>query len=203
MQHPNYDQFWKERNILPNLKNISAAMTVGGWYDNEDLFGALKTYQYIEKQNPGIFNVLVMGPWFHGGWARRWRLAGHGLLRDEDRDYYREHFELPFFNHFLKDKGDISEIKEVNVFDTGKNEWTSFDSWNPKAGVAETPIYLNAERISSRGYRAVQLVQTNMSLIRCAGCLTRRRSPADYPADFMTEDQRFASHRSGVLDLSN
>ena len=68
--HPNYDQFWKERNILPNLKNIRAAvMTVGGWYDNEDLYGALETYQYIEKQNPGIYNVLVMGPWFHGGWV--------------------------------------------------------------------------------------------------------------------------------------
>jgi putative CocE/NonD family hydrolase len=71
MQHPNYDQFWKERNVFPNLKNIHAAvMTVGGWYDNEDLFGALGVYQNIERLNPGIFNVLVMGPWFHGGWAR-------------------------------------------------------------------------------------------------------------------------------------
>jgi putative CocE/NonD family hydrolase len=69
LQHPNYDQFWKDRDVLPNLKNIHAAvMTVGGWYDDEDLFGALNTYQSIEKQNPGIFNVLVMGPWFHGGW---------------------------------------------------------------------------------------------------------------------------------------
>src|SRR3989440_374112 len=50
MQHPNYDQFWKERNIFPNLKNIHAAvMTVGGWYDNEDVFGALYIYQYVEK----------------------------------------------------------------------------------------------------------------------------------------------------------
>ncbi|HEV7904087.1 MAG TPA: CocE/NonD family hydrolase, partial [Pyrinomonadaceae bacterium] len=71
MAHPNYDDYWKERNILPKLKNIRAAvMTVGGWYDNEDLFGALQTYQSIERQNPGIYNVLVMGPWFHGGWAR-------------------------------------------------------------------------------------------------------------------------------------
>ena len=45
-------------------------MTVGGWYDNEDLYGALKTYQHIERQNPGIYNVLVVGPWFHGGWVR-------------------------------------------------------------------------------------------------------------------------------------
>jgi len=71
MAHPNYDEFWKARNILPKLRNIKTAiMTVGGWYDDEDLFGALNTYQYIERQNPGIFNVVVIGPWFHGGWVR-------------------------------------------------------------------------------------------------------------------------------------
>src|SRR5688572_19195290 len=59
MKHPNYDQFWKDHNTLPKLKNIKCAtMTVGGWYDNEDLYGALRTYQHIERQNPGIFNVL-------------------------------------------------------------------------------------------------------------------------------------------------
>ena len=68
MKHPNYDQFWKDRNILTKLKNITCAtMTVGGWYDNEDLYGALRTYHHIEKQNPGIFNVLVVGPSDHGG----------------------------------------------------------------------------------------------------------------------------------------
>src|SRR5260221_503512 len=143
MQHPNYDQFWKERNVFPNLKNIHAAvMTVGGWYDNEDLFGALGVYQNIERQNPGIFNVLVMGPWFHGGWARSdgdW--LGTAYFGGKTSIYYREHFELPFFNHFLKDKGDISQIKEVNVFDTGANQWTSLGSWSPTLSL-DTPLYL-------------------------------------------------------------
>ena len=108
MQHPNYDQFWKERNILPNLKNIRAAvMTVGGWYDNEDLYGALETYRYIESRIRASYNVLVMGPWFHGGWARSdgdW--LGTAYFGSKTGVYYREHFELPFFNHFLKDKGE-------------------------------------------------------------------------------------------------
>ena len=127
MAHPNYDQFWKERNILPNLKNIkTAVMTVGGWYDNEDLYGALETYRYIERQNPGIFNVLVVGPWFHGGWNRAdgdW--LGTAYFGQKTGIDYRHTFELPFFNHFLKDKGNISQIKEVNAFDTGANRW-----WN-------------------------------------------------------------------------
>ena len=70
-EHPNYDEYWQKRNLLPHLKNVApAVMTVGGWYDAEDLYGALKTYRAIEDANPGIFNVLVMGPWLHGGWAR-------------------------------------------------------------------------------------------------------------------------------------
>ncbi|MGI9034548.1 MAG: CocE/NonD family hydrolase, partial [Pyrinomonadaceae bacterium] len=71
MEHPNYDQYWKDRNVLTKLKGIKAAvMTVGGWYDNEDLYGALNTYKHIEAQNPDIYNVLVVGPWYHGGWER-------------------------------------------------------------------------------------------------------------------------------------
>ena len=45
-------------------------MTVGGLFDAEDLYGPLKTYRAIEQNNPDIFNVLVMGPWRHGGWLR-------------------------------------------------------------------------------------------------------------------------------------
>ena len=212
MEHPNYDQFWKERNVFPNLKNIHAAvMTVGGWYDNEDLFGALGVYQNAEKLNPGIFNVLVMGPWFHGGWARSdgdW--LGTAYFGMKTGVYYREHFELPFFNHFLKDKGDISEIKEVNVFDTGKNEWTSLPDWSP-AGSTDTPIYLMADGKLRMGERAAggppppaggtlrtpsfdEYVSDPSNPVPYTQKIT-----LNYPRDFMTEDQRFAATRPDVL----
>jgi len=71
MEHPNYDAWWKARDTRPHLRNIKpAVMTVGGWFDAEDLFGALNTYKSVEKQSPGAHNILVMGPWFHGGWSR-------------------------------------------------------------------------------------------------------------------------------------
>jgi len=70
LEHPNYDAYWQARNTRPHLKNVHCAvMTVGGWYDAEDLFGALETYRWTERQNPGITNILVMGPWAHGGWS--------------------------------------------------------------------------------------------------------------------------------------
>ena len=221
MEHPNYDQFWKERNILPNLKNIRAAvMTVGGWYDNEDLYGALTTYQYIEKQNPGIFNVLVMGPWCHGCWARTdgdW--LGTAYFGMKTGVYYREHFELPFFNHFLKDKGEISEIKDVNVFDTGANQWTSATNWSPDAST-DTPVYLMsggklvlgdgasgkrpamggqpANGTASHGNTAYdEYVSDPWNPVPYTE--KRNGETIRYPRDFMTEDQRFAATRPDVL----
>ena len=51
MEHGTYDEFWKARNLRPHLKNIKpAVMTVGGWFDAENLFGALETYQARSKR---------------------------------------------------------------------------------------------------------------------------------------------------------
>ena len=204
MAHPNYDQFWKERNVLPNLKNIHAAvMTVGGWYDDEDLFGALNTYQAIERQNPGIYNVLVMGPWFHGGWERSdgdW--LGTAYFGQKNSLVYRQKFELPFFNYFLKDKGDISQIKEVNLFDTGTNEWRSFDTWEPKAET-DTPLYLEAGgKLSfnkSAGASAGAAAYDEYVSDPWNPVPYTQKITLNYPRDFMTEDQRFAAARPDVL----
>ena len=207
MSHPNYDGWWAERNILPKLKNIGCAtMTVGGWYDNEDLYGALNTYKAIERQNPGIFNVLVVGPWDHGAWS--WRdgdWLGTAYFAEKTGQRYRQNFELPFFNHFLKDKGEISQIKEVNLFDTGSHEWRSFDNYEPTVST-DTALYLTAnggltftvprgpsgyDQYISDPWNPVPYTQ---KVIRTA--------PADfgsYPRDFMTEDQRFAASRPDVL----
>ncbi len=200
MAHPNYDQFWKDRNILPKLKNITCAtMTVGGWYDNEDLYGALKTYEHIEKQNPGIFNVLVVGPWFHGGWARSdgdW--LGTAYFGQKTAEYYRTNMELPFFNHFLKDKGDISKIKEVNLFDTGANEWRNFENYEPTGGT-DTALYLTENGGLSFGLPAAQDGFDEYVSNLSKPVPYTQKITSNYPRDFMTEDQRFAASRPDVL----
>ncbi len=203
MAHPNYDQFWKDRNILPKLKNIrTAVMTVGGWYDNEDLFGALETYRHIERQNPGIYNVLVMGPWYHGGWSRSdgdW--LGTAYFEDKTSLLYRERFEFAFFNYFLNDKGDVSRIKDVNAFDTGANEWRSYSSWNPE-GVVTTPLYLHADgRLSFErpGKRDARTAHDEYVSDPWNPVPYTQKISLNYPRDFMTEDQRFAATRPDVL----
>jgi putative CocE/NonD family hydrolase len=205
--HPNYDQFWKERNILPNLKNIRAAvMTVGGWYDNEDLYGALETYRFIEKQNPGIYNVLVMGPWCHGCWARSdgdW--LGTAYFGGKTGVYYRVNFELPFFNYFLKDKGSIAHIKEVNGFDTGSYQWHEFADWSPGTST-DTPLYLLDDGklkfgdgvAGKRPPDGTKIFDEYVSDPWNPVPYTQKIT-INYPRDFMTEDQRFVAGRPDVL----
>jgi len=61
VEHPNYDEFWQKRNILPHLRNVNhAVMTVGGWFDAEDLYGPLNIYKTIEKTSPEAKNTIVM-----------------------------------------------------------------------------------------------------------------------------------------------
>jgi putative CocE/NonD family hydrolase len=207
MAHPDYDQFWKDRSILTKLRNIRCAtMTVGGWYDNEDLFGALRTYQHIERQNPGIFNVLVVGPWDHGGWSYRpgdW--FGTAYFNEKTGERYRN-MEIAFFNHFLKGGGDISAIKEVNLFDTGAHKWESFDAYPARAAV-DTPLYLTQNGVLSftrPGSPAAvfeEYISDPWNPVPYTQKILRPQEPnfASYARDYMTEDQRFAGTRPDVL----
>src|SRR6185295_12361342 len=133
VQHPNYDEFWKARNLQPHLKHVApAVLTVGGWFDAEDLYGALHVYRATEEQNPGVDNMLVMGPWAHGAWSRSdGDRLGNVAFGDKTGAYYREKIELAFFNRNLKSKNDGVPV-EATMFETGANRWRQFETWPPK-----------------------------------------------------------------------
>jgi predicted acyl esterase len=133
MRHGTYDAFWKSRNLRPHLKNIRpAVMTVGGWFDAENLFGALETYKSVEAQSPQATNVLVMGPWVHGGWSRGdGSSLGPVQFGAKTSEFFRQEIELPFFEYYLKGTGAIKN-PEAWVFETGTNRWRRFDAWPPK-----------------------------------------------------------------------
>ncbi|MBO0799945.1 MAG: CocE/NonD family hydrolase, partial [Blastocatellia bacterium] len=110
MKHGVYDEFWKARRVMPHLKKIRPnVLMVSGWFDAEDLYGTLNTYQAIEKQNPGLSNRLVMGPWCHGCWARP-EFPGLGDIQfgSNTSAYYQEKIEKVFFDYYLKDKGSLT-----------------------------------------------------------------------------------------------
>jgi putative CocE/NonD family hydrolase len=110
---------------------------------------------------------------------------------------------VPFFNHFLKDKGDISKIKEVNLFDTGSHEWRGFESYEPN-NITQTPLYLSGKGALSFLKPAYSSTENVVFFDEYVSdpwnpVPYTQKITANYPRDFMTEDQRFASTRPDVL----
>ncbi|MFH1195271.1 MAG: CocE/NonD family hydrolase [bacterium] len=201
--HGTYDEYWQSRSSLPHFNNISpAVMTVGGWFDAENLYGALQTYKSIEQKNPKINNIVIIGPWTHGAWSRE-NISSYGPLKfvRNTSDFYRDSIELPFFNHFLKDEDEFN-FPEAYVFITGKNIWQKFKYWPPKT-ISQMKLYLNAEGELSLNR------ETNGAIVYHE-FISDPSHPVPYTAqfhsvavgynkEFMAEDQRFASSRPDVL----
>lgn len=200
MAHPNYDDFWKARSTMQYLKNIRpAVMTVGGWFDAENLFGALETYRAVERQSKGITNTLVMGPWFHGGWARsEGDLLGDIRFGSKTSHYYQEQVELPFFNCLLKDKCDRT-LAEAIVFETGSNQWRQYNSW-PPANVEQKQLYLHRRGgLSFRPSPSGSDVFDEYVSDPAKPVPFINGTAIGMTREYMVEDQRFASRRTDVL----
>ncbi|MGQ0626541.1 MAG: CocE/NonD family hydrolase [Phycisphaerales bacterium] len=204
--HPTYDDFWQARNILPHLKKVApAVMVVGGWFDAEDLYGALNTYRAIEEQNPGIHNTLVMGPWGHGDWGRReGSVLGDIAFGERLSDQYQQQVELPFFRAALKE-GRTPDNPEAMVFDTGLKRWRSFGQW-PPAGTGDATWSLAPGQ--ALGLEARPLAPVNQPAgVTFDEFVSDPAKPVPYTEhvstgmvrEYMTEDQRFAGRRPEVL----
>ncbi len=201
LQHGVYDDYWKARTLLPHLKNIRpAVMTVGGWFDAEDLYGPLNVYRATEEQSPGAYNTLVMGPWAHGDWHRHdGERLGHVSFHQKSAEFYRNEIELPFFKHFLKDAAD-PKLPEAYVFETGTNQWRKYDSWPPRQTHQRTLYFHPAGRLSFEPAAGPADAGFDEYV-----------SDPDKPVPFipniaigmttehMLDDQRFASSRPDVL----
>lgn len=199
MQHPNYDSYWQAKNLLPHLKNIKAAvMTVGGWYDTEDLYGPLQTYKAIKKNNPGISNTLVMGPWVHGGWQNTAgdKIGDANFGFKTSLNY--QALEFAFFKHHLKG-GEKPALPEAWVFETGANRWRSFDAW-PPANTQAKSLYFHAngklsfEMPSTTGNAFDEYVSDPAKPVPYTTEITNRWSN-----QYVAADQRFAANRPDVL----
>ena len=198
--HPDYDEFWQSRNILPHLHKVApAVMTVGGWFDAEDLYGPLKIYRSVEQRNPEVFNVLVMGPWRHGGWARDdGDRLGHVSFGSKASLYYRHHIESAFFNHFLKGDGPMN-LPEAYVFETGANEWRTFDHWPPE-NVAQSSLYFREDGgLSFTAPDSAQPAYDEYVSDPARPVPYTETMTTGMTRAYMTDDQRFASRRPDVL----
>lgn len=204
MAHGSYDEFWQARNLRPHLKNIKpAVLTVGGWFDAENLFGALETYKNVEKHSPdNPANTIVMGPWVHGGWA-----GGDGdklgdvKFNAKTAHYYREQIEFPFFEFHLKGKGNW-KAPEAWMFETGTNVWRKYDAWPPKGSEPTTFYFQAGEKLTGTKPNSENATSSDFDEF-----VSDPNKPVPYydktsigmEKEYMVADQRFASRRPDVL----
>ncbi|MDR0311605.1 MAG: CocE/NonD family hydrolase [Acidobacteriota bacterium] len=211
MKHDAYDDFWQSRNILPHLKNIGpAVMTVGGWFDAEDLFGPLGVYQSVEASSPDAYNVLVMGPWYHGAWAHSAvNYLGEIYVGTDTSEFYRREIEYPFFMRFLKDAKDPG-LPEAYIFDTGLNEWKKESVWPPKPQAPARKLQLCSggrllwdacgDRPKNAGVNADAFDEYVSDPSRPVPYMNS--VPTGMAREYMVADQRFAAGRPDVLVYS-
>ena len=201
MQHGNYDEFWQARNLRPHLSDVRpAVMTVGGWYDAEDLFGALNVYRSVEASSPAAYNILVMGPWYHGGWARSdGDSLGSIRFGSDTSIFYRKEIEFPFFNHFLKN-AENPDLPEAYVFQTGGNQWKREDRWPPRHAKPLILYFSGSGRLTREPDRedAESEFDEYVSDPSRPVPYTSEITPG-MTREYMVEDQRFASRRTDVL----
>ena len=200
MAHESYDAFWQARNTRPHLKAVKpAVLTVGGWFDAEDLFGALETYRSIESQSPGTANRLVMGPWPHGGWSRGTGDAlGKVTFGQPTSKFFEEQIELPFFRYYLKG-GDDPKLPEAYVFETGANAWHTLDAWPPREA-RPLALYLSGSGRLSRESPSETAEAFDEYVSDPAKPVPFIEGvDVGMEREYMVADQRFAGRRPDVL----
>jgi putative CocE/NonD family hydrolase len=147
LAHPAYDEFWRSRAVQYHLTSVTVpTLEVGGWWDQEDMWGPQEEYAILEPHNQPndaqhrVF--LTLGPWRHGSWVQTTRRLGDLNFGAAVGEQFRERIEAPFFAYYLKDQPGF-DLKNTATFQTGTNRWMRYDQWPPK-NVTECDLYLDS-----------------------------------------------------------
>jgi uncharacterized protein len=202
VQHTNYDEYWKARDISTHMKNVHCAvLTVGGLFDAEDLVGPYRIFNSVARMSPDTSNKLVEGPWVHGGWAgTKGDHLGPVSFAADNSAYFNDHVLLPFFRQYLKDAED-AKLPTALMFETGTNVWRRYDSWPPKDVQTKTLYFhgggkLSFDRTAKDGAGGVydEYVSDPARPVPFVESQT-----TGVPQSYMDADQRFAAKRPDVL----
>jgi len=207
--HPSYDDFWKIHAVESALKEATVPnLNVAGWWDQEDFYGPMRTYENLEKTDGKHLNYLVVGPWNHGGWAGG---AGNTLGQiqfwSNTAEYFRKNVEAPWFAYWLHDKGSLP-LKESLLFQTGSDTWTRFDAWPPRQVQKRNLYFGEGGKLSFEAPKNDGAEAFDSYISDPAHPVPYRHRPVDmtYPDDhpggwytWLVEDQRFVENRSDVL----
>lgn len=206
VEHPAYDDYWKARSSERYLPCTTVpTLVVGGWWDQEDEYGALATYRALEKCDKNRNVAVVMGPWNHGGWGGRGRRLGSIDFGSETGTYFKQEIQAPFFACKLKNKC-TKELAEASMFQSGANRWMSYDAWPPNQ-VQARQLYFHSDEKLSFEKPIVEAGRFDEYVSDPANPVPYRKRPIEATYDpkgsgwytWLVSDQRFVADRPDVL----
>ena len=195
--HPDYDEWWQQRNLRSYLYDIKpAVLVVGGAFDAEDCFGAWNTYRAICTQSPQTDCRLVIGPWAHGAWSHdnAEYLGEFNFGKYASTKYYADNFELPFFEYHLRGKGSLDKLPQNALFLSGSNSW-AYD-------IAKLPtktFYLYGNALTDEK-PAVE--EFNNYTSDPKNPVPYDRPSMDRRREYMVADQSYSTDRNDVLTFT-
>jgi putative CocE/NonD family hydrolase len=148
LQHPEYDDYWKQWSIHRRFNDIAVpAYHVGGWYDIF-LNGTIRNYMGLKAHGSTEIaragQRLIIGPWYHDSASFRDGKAGEvDFGREGGRN--EEDEMLRWFDHILKGvSNEIAAEKPVKIFVMGENVWREEEHW-PLVRAQSTHFYLHSD----------------------------------------------------------
>jgi putative CocE/NonD family hydrolase len=212
LTQPEYTRFWRNMAVQDRLERVTLpTLEVGGFWDQEDMWGTQAEYAALKAHDPQVF--LVLGPWNHGGWSGSARTLSSqfgGLdFGEPTGTKYRKTFEAPFFEKYLKDRPGF-DLAGAASYRTGVNRWERYDAWPPKSGFVAANLYLEA------GSRLSMVQQTAARSAVAASYVANPADPVPYRhrpiqstyapgsqwSTWLVEDQRFVTGRSDLATFT-
>lgn len=205
--HPAYDEYWQARAANLYLTHTEVpTLIVGGWWDQEDLYGPLALYKTLEKTDKNQRVSLVMGPWNHGGWNRPGQKLGAIDFGADQSKYFRQYIQAPWFAWYLHENDIKRPAAEAMIFRSGSNKWVYYDAWPPVKGVTSSALYLDVNgKLSFEKPKDNKAVDAYMS--DPANPVPYRKRPIEATYDpngsgwrtWLVSDQKFLEDRKDVL----
>ena len=206
LDHPAYDSVWSSRAVEHTLDSVTVpTLTVGGYYDQEDMFGPQEEYQKLEPHDAKHENFLVLGPWRHGYWSSSSRHLGNLKYGEPIGSEFRSQIEAKFFAHYLKDESGF-DLDDTASFQTGSNTWKYYSHFPPKESLP-TALHLDgAGALSWNPSKSQAGAQATTSYVSDPSNPVPYRHRPIQPAysngsewyNWLTEDQRFVTNRKDV-----
>ena len=206
LDHPAYDSTWSSRGVEYALDSVTVpTLTVGGYYDQEDMYGPQEEYAKLEPHDTGHENFLVLGPWRHGYFDSSSRRMGNLDFGEPIGTEFRTQIEAKFFAHYLKDEPGF-DLDDTASFQTGSNTWKYYSHFPPTQS-RPTALYLEgAGLLNWNAAKSEAGAQATTSYISDPSNPVPYRHRPIQPTysdgsewyNWLTEDQRFVTDRKDV-----